>query len=983
MRAPGPEANRIPDLLAEALELPPEERRAFLEARCEDSPVLRSEIESLLAAHEEQARAGWFLDGIDARRGIALLEAAPEGVERAGPYRLLKELGRGGMGVVYLAERVEGGFRQRAAVKLVKRGMDSDAILQRFLRERRILASLEHPGVARLLDGGITPEGQPFFAMELVEGEPLIAFCEGRRAGLIERLRLFEEVCRAVQYAHAQLVIHRDLKPSNILVTSDGRVKLLDFGVAKLLGGEDEGEATLTETSLRPLTPLYAAPEQIRGEPVTTATDVYALGAILYELLARRPPHDAQASSREELARAVCEADPRPPSESEAVTIPRNMRGDLDAVVLKALRKEPGRRYASAEALAEEVRRCQSGQPVQARPDSVVYRMGKFVRRHKVGVGAASAAALSLLAGLIGVSWQAAEAARERDRARLEARRAEEVKEFLVGIFEGSNPMQAGRGDITARELLERGVTRVEKELAGQPAVQADLLQTIARSFRSLGHYDRALNAQELSLDLLRGLHGDEHPRVAEALDVLGSCLLFMGDLTAAERAYREALGIHRKLRPADSLETAVSLEGLSGVLARRAAFEEAEEMQKEALSIHRSKLGPDHEATIGSLKVYGDVLLMQGDYAAAADLHRDVLAYRRRLLGDKHPQVARTLTSLGRDLYGLKDLAAAQAAYGEAYAINRQVLGETHPITASSQDDLILTLTGRLQEGVPLESALEEIGGDDPSLLAPALESQGQALILHGRGLDAIPVLKRSLDLYRASGDSRRGRVMAVLADALSEEGRFGEANPLFEEASALLGDRSDDLLLARALEKHGWSMLRQGRSRDALALFERSLGLYAAKLGAEHSSCHFVRGKIAGALAASGDFEGAEQSYRDLLEFLRGAGPAFSHTTAVTLLDLGRLLTRRGRPEEAEPLLRESWRLAKEFVPADHWQIGDVESALGSCLLLLGRRTEGQALLRSGYTTLRERRGASNPMTSRARRALEQAGVSPFTAP
>ncbi len=362
------------------------------------------------------------MDALDIERGAALLEATSD-VEpsrrRVGPYRLLRELGRGGMGVVYLAERVEGGFEQRVVIKLIKRGMDSDAILRRFLRERQILAGLEHVNVARLFDGGVTDDGQPYFAMEYVDGKPLTAYCDERGLAVEQRLRLFEDACRAVQHAHGKLVVHRDLKPSNMLVTSEGQLKLLDFGIAKLLVEEDDATA-LTQAGTRLLTPDYAAPEQVRGEPVTTATDVYALGVVLYELLTGRLPYDGDRRGRTDVARAVCEVEPRPPSLAVASQprLAKRLRGDLDTIVLKALSKEPSRRYASAEALAEDVRRHLAGHPVQARRDTMAYVAAKFVRRHKVGVAAAAVVTLSLLLGLVGTTWQAAVAARERDRAR-------------------------------------------------------------------------------------------------------------------------------------------------------------------------------------------------------------------------------------------------------------------------------------------------------------------------------------------------------------------------------------------------------------------------------------------------------------------------------------------------------------------------------------------------------------------------------------
>ena len=380
------------------------------------------------------------------------------------------------MGAVYLAERADGAFQQRVALKLVKRGLDTDEILRRFLRERRILARLEHPHIARLLDGGITEDGLPWFAMEHVQGEPITSWCESRRTSVAERLRLFQAVCAAVQHAHRNLIVHRDLKPSNILVTASGDVKLLDFGIARLLSGEEsEAERTLTAPGLRVLTPPYAAPEQIRGEAATTATDLYSLGAVLYELLAGVRPCGRAARTLEELEKAVLEEEPAPPSTMRK-ELRRELSGDLDHIVQMALRKEPERRYPSVEGLLADLERHREGLPVRAARPSLFYRLGKLVRRHRPAVVAGSIVALTALAGVVVALWQAVAAAllvasltgglavaiAQARAARREARKADEVRRFLVRVFEVSDPSRALGQSITARELLDRGAERIE-----------------------------------------------------------------------------------------------------------------------------------------------------------------------------------------------------------------------------------------------------------------------------------------------------------------------------------------------------------------------------------------------------------------------------------------------------------------------------------------------------------------------------------------
>ncbi len=426
---------RLAELFGEAVELGHEERGHFLD-KCRLEAEFRAELDSLLAAHnsasEQLQRAPAEL--------LADLEAEPGNHlgERVGPYRLLEELGRGGMGVVYLAERADGSFEQQVAVKCINRALVSPALRERFLRERQILARLEHPHIARLLDGGLTAEGSPYFAMELVHGQPLTTYCQARKLTLHARLDLFAQACGAVSHAHTQLVVHRDLKPSNMLVGEDGNLKLLDFGIARLLDDEGVGASPLTRIGLQPFTPEYAAPEQREGRPATTATDVFSLGVVLAELLTGQRPKPLPEGG-------VCCS----PTDGAG----RRLSRDLVAILDQALAADPAARYPSVEALAEDLRRFRAGLPVRALPATLGYRTGKFVRRHRTVVAAVAAATLALVVGLVTSLWQARIAARERDAAERALGRAERVQRFLSDLFEGSNPSSTKGEDLTARQL--------------------------------------------------------------------------------------------------------------------------------------------------------------------------------------------------------------------------------------------------------------------------------------------------------------------------------------------------------------------------------------------------------------------------------------------------------------------------------------------------------------------------------------------------
>jgi serine/threonine-protein kinase len=517
---------RVEAVFDAALDLAPADRNAFVERECGDDVVVRNEVVALLTAHErdfgvlEAASPGTLV--------ASLLEVYRPG-SRIGPYRLTREIGRGGMGVVYLAERDDGQFRRTVAIKVMRAGMDPDEVRRRLEAERQILAALDHPNIARLYDGGVAPDGRPYLVMEYVEGQPIDEYCDSHRLSVEERLALFCTVAHAVHYAHRRLVVHRDLKPSNILVTADGHPKLLDFGIAKILEESPlEVTAPLTRTGLRLLTPEYASPEQIRGGPVTTANDVYALGVVLYELLTGRRPFDVSDLSPAEAERVILLQDARKPStltsrrdtasrntagdtaapdpahtatlrRSTPVRLARRLSGDLDNLVLMALRKEPERRYASAQQFADDIQRHLVGRPVTARGHSPTYRARKFVDRHRWGVLAGAAIIVLLAAGIISTLVQAraaAEQARialeERIRAEQEARRAARVQSIVVDLFRLSDPNEALGDTITAREMLDRGAERVLREFGDQPDVQAALLSEVARVYANLGLADRA-----------------------------------------------------------------------------------------------------------------------------------------------------------------------------------------------------------------------------------------------------------------------------------------------------------------------------------------------------------------------------------------------------------------------------------------------------------------------------------------------------------
>ncbi|MDX2040020.1 MAG: serine/threonine-protein kinase [Acidobacteriota bacterium] len=767
----------------------PAEREAHLTRVCGGDEELRREVMELL---EHETKELFLEDPIKYATFAVTREPADEMLGHLiGPYRLIRLVGRGGMGVVYEAVRDDRQFDQRVALKIIKRGMDSDFVRERFLRERQILASLDHPHIARLLDGGSTADGLPYFAMEFVEGEPITDYCRQRKLSLNAKLKLFRDVCAAVQHAHQKLAVHRDLKPSNIMVTTsadgkDGTPKLLDFGIAKLLAA-DPGEAvTRTETALRLMTPDYASPEQVRGGTITTATDVYALGIVLYELLTGQRPYQFDTYAPAAIERAICDTEAARPSEmagrqsGAAAKQARELVGDLDNIVMMALRKEPARRYQSVEKFSDDIRRYLEGLPITARADTFTYRAGKFVRRHRVAVAAAVLVLLSLLGGIIATTFAARQARAERDRANQAAASAEAATKSLVAMFEFADPGKSKGNAITAKELLDQGAEKVVRELNGQPALQAKLLDTIGLLYHSIGLYDRGQPLLEEALKLRRQTLGNEHADVATSLDHLAEAARVKDDFAKSESLFREALAMRRKLLGAESREVADSLNNLALVLQNTNRYDETEQLLRESLAIRHKLLGQEHSDVATSLSNLGLTLYAKGRSDEAEQMFRESLAMRRKLLGADHHLVAWSMSNLAARLHRKGQLDEAERLHREALAIRRQWFGTDHPDTLRSSGALASVLRDKgdcraalplFEETISLGSAL--LGPDhldvvgDKNAMAPCLtklgryrEAEEQLLTAYAKLQAGLPnhwqtklSIRRLAELYEAWG--------------------------------------------------------------------------------------------------------------------------------------------------------------------------------------------------------------------------------------
>jgi eukaryotic-like serine/threonine-protein kinase len=702
--------------------------------------------------------------------------------EYIGPYRLLRRLGEGGMGTVYLAEREQAGFVQRVALKLLRAGFLDQRLAENVAHERRVLARLEHPNIARLIDGGSTASGQPFLAMEYVQGDTLLEHVTREGLPLRARLELFIEVCEAVQYAHQQLVIHRDIKPSNVMVGPDGRPRLLDFGLAKLLDPEEEHAGVTRSTPW--VTPAYASPEQVQGRAVSTLTDVYSLGVMLYELLSGVLPYDLQGKTPAEMERLICEQEPpRPSARAADPKTRRSLEGDLDTIVLKALAKRPIRRYSSAEQLAEDLRRYLGGHPVLAQPDSFRYRAGKFIRRNRTAVSFVLVAAILIVTGIIVVERQASVARTERDRAEAARQQAEQIGNYVIGLFEAADP--ASMDTIAARALLRQGVERAEA-LTGQPLAQASMFDALGMVFVQLQRFDQAAELVNRAWQLRVASLPPDHPDLAESQGHLGRIYRTQSKYPEALASYQQALAIRLKAFGPRHPKVAESYRDLAFLMPYLGRNQESVEYYRDALAIDRSVLKEDHPQTAEDLGLVGLALRRVGQDSAALSLLEQALATKARVLGPEDPVTARFRFHVADQLGLLGRDAAAEAMYRQGIASLRSARGNTDRGLTHGLGNLA-ALLGKQDRGPEAEALLRDVVaiqaaryGDRSGSYAGAEEGLSQELARQGRYPEALALEEGALAIWRTAFGTNHAAVAAALdnmAVILLEMKRLPEA--------------------------------------------------------------------------------------------------------------------------------------------------------------------------------------------------------------
>ena len=928
---------RIKSLFDAALERPAAEREAFLREACGEDRDLYDDVAGLVRAAESETRIGGIVQQVseDALRD----RREPLKRERVGSYRLTELIGEGGMGSVFLAERDDEQFRHRVAVKILRPGRADEQLVQRFRSERQLLANLDHTNVAKLLDGGETDGGLPYLVMEYVDGREIDVYCDEEQLTIPERLGLFQKVCDAVDYAHRNLVVHRDVKPSNILVGADGEPKLLDFGIAKVLDDSAlQLTAAITRQGRSVMTPEYASPEQVRGEPISTATDIYSLGVLLYKLLCGHLPHRPRGGVPTDLARAIVEDEPSRPStmltapapapaaasaEQAAAGIPESrgtsiarlrnlLRGDLDNIVLMALRKEPERRYVSARAFRDDIENYLTHRPVVARSDSVAYRVSKFVRRHRVGV-AVSALFVLLLTG------SAIQIVEQRDRARVAAAQSEEVTDFLADLFASASPAGSGGETLTARDLLDEGVREIEG-LSDQPKVQARLLQIMGDSYSWIGDYETSDALLGRALGVVEKHFPDDSAAIGGVLQDLGDNRRLEGDLDGAIELFERSAERYRRAFGPEHGRIAYLYGRIGDTLRLQVRLDDAREMLERAGAM-KASLGESGDSD--DVDIRGNLAIVLDDMGLlteAGELQAEVVAASRRIDGERHPNTIIRIANLaliqdgqGRFDEALKNADAAHEYMSDIWASNLR----SRSWIASVRGSLLRAL-GRFDEAAAahdeaIRLAIEQ-AGEVSQLHARRLRGRAGLYLDLGRYDDAEKTLQEVLAVTTAAEANpgrEAGRAWIQLAAVYNRSGRPEAAEQAAREAMAQ-GDRIGRLSTLAARRALGNSLSRQGRYAEAGPLLE------------------------------------------EVLRERAGPGPDEYVSMLGYLVAVSEHYRRAGTPERSLEYAERAYGISESITPPGTWRAALGEAEYGRVLAALGRGREAARLLHDARADL-----------------------------
>ena len=877
---------RIQELFEEARALNAGELNGWLNERCGDDPALQDQVLSLLAGTSE---GGADVDDVEPGRLI-------------GRYRVVRMLGRGGMGAVYLAERADEQFQQQVAVKLIGGLVPAGALARRFRSERQILANLNHPNIARLLDGGAGEDGVPYLAMEYIDGIRLDRYCDENALDLRRRLHLFQQVCAAVQYAHQHLVVHRDIKPSNILVTAEGNPKLLDFGIAKLLDTERTGEVDdVTRLHERIWTPGYASPEQMRGERIGTVSDVYSLGVLLYYLLTGVQPYALSGRNAQEFLHLVETLDPPRPSAAvdksspASRTLARSIAGDLDNIVLRAMHREPDRRYPSATALAEDVQRYLEDRPVEARPDAWTYRVGKFARRNAAALAATSVVLVSIAALVI---FYTARLTTERDIAQRERAVSTAVSQFMRDVFRVATPSAARGNSVTVREVLDAAVKRIDTDLHTEPRLRTQLLVSMGQAYNGLGLWDQARQLLERAVEQERTSFGDSHLELSEALTALATANHNLNRFEIDLQQYLEALKIREGLGRVRDADAAALLNSIAGTLRAQQKFDQSLDYSRRAEVIARA-LDPAQPRMLGQvLQGYSMTYLLMGEHARSEQLARDSLALVQDAVNDGYDVYANSIHALAESLRRQYKLEESGRLQRELLNVQIDRLGADAPLVARTWNNLshVMRASGKYDEAqdalLHAISIYEKDPGENAFDLAISYHNLGGLQNEAGRPKEALPSLQRSLELKRQINGPRSAQLVSTLLEMSAARRGLHDiqgAAALFTQAETL--------------------------ARETIPPTDKRY----AQISLEGARLALARKDPAAAVIAG----------RAALAHIDEQDPGRMATIQCVLAEA---LAKTGAVGEARDLLNKALETRRRIMPAEHWMIADTQRQLST---------------------------------------------------
>lgn len=861
---------RINNIVDTALELTKEERDTYIQEQCKGDKQLIEKITTFIEAIEQSDTEGFLEDLSNYQQQLAQ-DILNEDIQKKDAaligttidsYEVIDLIGHGGMGSVFLAKRADDTYEQQVAFKVLRRGLHTPSNVARFKRERQILAKLNHPNIAQLLDGGLTPEGLPYLVMEYVEGKSLYEYCNQHSFSIEERIQLLRSICRAVQHAHKNAIIHRDLKPSNILVTEEGEVKILDFGIAKLLEPEDpEQPLYQTQTGARLLTFSYASPEQIENGTITTATDIYTLGIVFHELLCGAHPFDLEGKKLTEIENVIRTKSPSTPCKrflqlpddirqkeakyrhTNPTSLSQKLKGDLDAIVQKALRKEPEERYDSIEQFLEDLRRYKQSRPIIARKDTLRYKAKKFIKRHQSGL-AATMGFIFLIVSFVGIyTWRITQ---ERNRARLQAEKAEETSEFLVNLFSASNPTETHGETVPVKSILEEGLNQID-QLGEQPEVQSQMLHTMGRVYTNLGEYDRAEMLLERALDIQTKINGELNTEVASIYNDLGGLHQKAQEARQAEPYYAKALDIRKKILGPNDIQYAETLSDLGALMRYKENLDSAEVLYNRALEIRQNNLTPNHPDIANSLNNLGVLEKSKGNLETARQFYQEALKIRQNHFGNVHPKVANIKNNLAVLYRTLGMFNLAETYYTETLEIRKKIYGKNHPLTAQSLNNFAGFLVDRGnydQAETHYRQALKvrkKLLGASHIQTGTAYNNLANALFEKAQLDSAEHAYRNAMDIYASSlGENHRyvGIVKSNLAKTLTAKNNLEAADEVFKEALSIMRDSYDSENISFANLYSYWAKLELKRNKlsQAKNLLEDALDVRKELQGTEH---------------------------------------------------------------------------------------------------------------------------------------------------